>query len=129
MLPRRCFLTVGLVSHHNGIPDIFPRCTFLMVLPNQVLLTGTQRFTLMGNVSESLAGRDDIVNLKSLLLPDHAALPQTGIETNFVSGGSSWCPRRGLYCAHYTVVTTVEGTHQVISQGPEATFVPSLIMK
>jgi hypothetical protein len=32
MLPRRLSLTLGLVSHDNGILDILPTCTFLMVL-------------------------------------------------------------------------------------------------
>ena len=54
----------------------------------QFLLTGSQKFTLMKNVSESLAGRADIVELETLSLAEiQAALPQTGIETAVVRGG------------------------------------------
>src|SRR5271156_2021520 len=54
----------------------------------QFLLTGSQKFTLMKNVSESLAGRADIVELETLSLAEiHAAVPQTGIETGIVRGG------------------------------------------
>ena len=48
----------------------------------QFLLTGSQKFTLMKNVSESLAGRADIVELETLSFAEiQAALPQTGVET------------------------------------------------
>lgn len=54
----------------------------------QFLLTGSQKFALMKNVSESLAGRADIVELESLSFAEiQAALPQTGIETAIVRGG------------------------------------------
>jgi len=54
----------------------------------QFLLTGSQKFTLMKNVSESLAGRADIVELETLSLAEiRAALPQTGVETAIVRGG------------------------------------------
>ena len=54
----------------------------------QFLLTGSQKFTLMKNVSESLAGRADIVELETLSLAEiRAALPQTGLETAIVRGG------------------------------------------
>ena len=54
----------------------------------QFLLTGSQKFTLMKNVSESLAGGADIVELETLSLAEiQAALPQTGIETAIVRGG------------------------------------------
>src|ERR1700730_8062875 len=54
----------------------------------QFLLTGSQKFTLMKNVSESLAGRADIVELETLSFAEiRAALPQTGIETAIVRGG------------------------------------------
>jgi uncharacterized protein len=54
----------------------------------QFLLTGSQKFTLMKNVSESLAGRADIVELETLSLSEiRAALPDTGIETAIVRGG------------------------------------------
>jgi predicted AAA+ superfamily ATPase len=54
----------------------------------QFLLTGSQKFTLMKKVSESLAGRADIVELETLSLAEiHAAVPQTGIETAIVRGG------------------------------------------
>src|ERR1700745_860753 len=44
----------------------------------QFLLTGSQKFTLMKNLSESLAGRADIVELETLSFAEiQAALPQT----------------------------------------------------
>jgi predicted AAA+ superfamily ATPase len=52
------------------------------------LLTGSQKFTLMKNVSESLAGRADIVELETLSLAEiRAALPQTSTESVIVRGG------------------------------------------
>ena len=54
----------------------------------QFLLTGSQKFTLMKNVSESLAGRADIVELETLSFAEiREALPKTGIETAIVRGG------------------------------------------
>ena len=54
----------------------------------QFLLTGSQKFTLMKNVSESLAGRADIVELETLSFAEiQGALPQTRIETAVVRGG------------------------------------------
>ena len=54
----------------------------------QFLLTGSQKFTLMRNVSESLAGRADIVELETLSFAEiQAALPETRIETAIVRGG------------------------------------------
>ena len=54
----------------------------------QFLLTGSQKFTLMKNVSESLAGRADIVELETLSLSEiREALPETRLETAIVRGG------------------------------------------
>jgi predicted AAA+ superfamily ATPase len=54
----------------------------------QFLLTGSQKFTLMKNVSESLAGRADIVELETLSFAEiRAALPQTAVEAAIVRGG------------------------------------------
>jgi predicted AAA+ superfamily ATPase len=54
----------------------------------QFLLTGSQKFTLMTSVSESLAGRADIVELETLSLAEILdALPQTTIEAAIVRGG------------------------------------------
>ncbi len=54
----------------------------------QFLLTGSQKFTLMKSVSESLAGRVDIVELETLSLAEiQAALPQTTPENAIVQGG------------------------------------------
>jgi len=54
----------------------------------QFLLTGSQKFTLMKSVSESLAGRADIVELETLSWAEiQAALPQTRLETAIVRGG------------------------------------------
>ena len=52
------------------------------------LLTGSQKFTLMKSVSESLAGRADIVELETLSLHEiQAALPKTTPEDAIVRGG------------------------------------------
>ena len=54
----------------------------------QYLLTGSQKFTLMKNVSESLAGRADIVELETLCFAEvHAALPQASVERTILRGG------------------------------------------
>jgi len=54
----------------------------------QFLLTGSQKFTLMKSVSESLAGRADIVELETLSLHEiQAALPKTTSEEAIVRGG------------------------------------------
>ena len=52
------------------------------------LLTGSQKFTLMERVSESLAGRSDIMELETLSLREiRKALPATRLETAIVWGG------------------------------------------
>src|SRR5215469_9916767 len=54
----------------------------------QFLLTGSQKFTLMKSVSESLAGRADIVELETLSLAEiRGALPKTSVESTIVRGG------------------------------------------
>src|SRR6202051_312631 len=54
----------------------------------QFLLTGSQKFTLRKSVSESLAGRADMVELETLSLAEiRAALPKTVIENAIVRGG------------------------------------------
>jgi len=54
----------------------------------QFLLTGSQKFTLMKSVSESLAGRADIVELETLSLAEiREALPDTSVESAIVRGG------------------------------------------
>lgn len=54
----------------------------------QYLLTGSQKFTLMRGVSESLAGRADILELETLSLAEtRAAIPHTTIEAAIVRGG------------------------------------------
>lgn len=54
----------------------------------QFLLTGSQKFTLMKNVSESLAGRADLVELETLSFAEiQAALPRITFETAIVRGG------------------------------------------
>ncbi|HKW55712.1 MAG TPA: ATP-binding protein [Candidatus Acidoferrum sp.] len=54
----------------------------------QFLLTGSQKFTLMKSVSESLAGRADIVELETLSFAEMmGASPATVIETAIVRGG------------------------------------------
>jgi len=54
----------------------------------QFLLTGSQKFTLMKNVSESLAGTADIAELDTLSYAEiRAAWPEASIETAMVRGG------------------------------------------
>jgi predicted AAA+ superfamily ATPase len=54
----------------------------------QFLLTGSQKFTLMKNVSESLAGRADVVELETLSYAEiRAARPNAGLESSIVRGG------------------------------------------
>jgi predicted AAA+ superfamily ATPase len=54
----------------------------------QFLLTGSQKFTLMKGIAESLAGRADIVELETLSLGEILrALPRTTLETAIVRGG------------------------------------------
>jgi hypothetical protein len=54
----------------------------------QFLLTGSQKFTLMTSVSESLAGRADIVELETLSFAEiRGALPTTTVESAIVRGG------------------------------------------
>lgn len=54
----------------------------------QFLLTGSQKFTLMSGVSESLAGRADVVELETLSMTEVVAvLPHTSVEGMIVRGG------------------------------------------
>lgn len=54
----------------------------------QFLLTGSQKFTLMRGVSESLAGRADIVELETLSLAEiRGARREISLETAIVRGG------------------------------------------
>lgn len=54
----------------------------------QFLITGSHKFSLMQNVSESLAGRADIVELETLSYHEITrALPETGIENAILRGG------------------------------------------
>jgi uncharacterized protein len=54
----------------------------------QFLLTGSQKFTLMKSVSESLAGRADIAELETLSLAEiRGTLPETLVEKAIVRGG------------------------------------------
>jgi uncharacterized protein len=54
----------------------------------QFLLTGSQKFTLMKSISESLAGRADIAELETLALAEiRAELPEIALETVIVRGG------------------------------------------
>jgi hypothetical protein len=54
----------------------------------QFLLTGSQKFTLMRGVAESLAGRADILELETLSLVEiRRALPDTTVQSAIVRGG------------------------------------------
>ena len=57
-------------------------------LYGQFLLTGSQKFSLMKNISESLAGRADVIDFETLSFAEiHAALPEIRLETAIVRGG------------------------------------------
>jgi predicted AAA+ superfamily ATPase len=54
----------------------------------QFLLTGSQRFTLMKGVSESLAGRADIIELETLSFAEmRGARPKTSLDAAILRGG------------------------------------------
>jgi predicted AAA+ superfamily ATPase len=54
----------------------------------QFLLTGSQKFTLMKGVADSLAGRADIVHLETLCFAEiRAAVPSTELDAQIVRGG------------------------------------------
>ena len=54
----------------------------------QFLLTGSQKFVLMKGVSESLAGRADIIELETLSLAEiRRARPETSLDTAIMRGG------------------------------------------
>ena len=54
----------------------------------QYLLTGSQKFVLMKGVSESLAGRADVVELETLSFAEiFVAAPEIGLSTAIVRGG------------------------------------------
>ncbi|HEV2991225.1 MAG TPA: ATP-binding protein, partial [Candidatus Angelobacter sp.] len=54
----------------------------------QFLLTGSQKFTLMQNISESLAGRAEIMELETLSLTEiRGALPEILVERAMLRGG------------------------------------------
>ena len=54
----------------------------------QYLLTGSQKFTLMKSVSESLAGRADVIELETLSLAEiRSARPKFRLESAIVRGG------------------------------------------
>jgi len=54
----------------------------------QFLLTGSQKFVLMKNVTESLAGRAEIIELGTLSLAEiHSALPEMRVEAALIRGG------------------------------------------
>src|SRR5438046_10090724 len=71
----------GLFRHLKVAVDTRPASN------GQILLTGSQKFTLMKSVSESLAGRADIVELDALSLAGiRAALPHTQREAAIAGG-------------------------------------------
>ena len=72
----------GLFRHLKAVVDAHRGSN------GQFLLTGSQKFTLMKNVSESLAGRADIVELETLSFREiEQALPGTRVEAAILRGG------------------------------------------
>lgn len=56
--------------------------------PGQFLLTGSQKFTLMRDVAESLAGRVEVIELETLSLAEiKGARPQVALTDAIVRGG------------------------------------------
>lgn len=56
--------------------------------PGQFILTGSQRLPLMTSVTESLAGRVDVIELEGLTWAEiRAARPETSLEEAMVRGG------------------------------------------
>ena len=54
----------------------------------QYLLTGSQKFTLMKGVTESLAGRADVIELETLCWAEiHRAIPRSRVTAAVVRGG------------------------------------------
>lgn len=54
----------------------------------QYLLTGSQRFTLMSGIAESLAGRVAVFDLEGLSFAEiHAAVPSVGVVSAILRGG------------------------------------------
>lgn len=69
---RHLKVAIDRRRHHNG----------------QYLLTGSQKFTLMKGVSESLAGRADIIDLETLSLAEiRRVRPDIPLETAILRGG------------------------------------------
>ena len=72
----------GLFRHLKAVIDAN------RALYGQFLLTGSQKFSLMKNISESLAGRADIVDFETLSFAEiRSVLPELALETAIVRGG------------------------------------------
>src|SRR5256712_4803368 len=72
----------GLLPHLKGAVDA------RRAKNGQFLLTGSQKFTLMKGISESLAGRADIIELETLSFGEiHRARPDVGVDHAIVRGG------------------------------------------
>lgn len=121
MLPRRCFADPrpcqppqrhpGYPSHVyvlDGVVEPSPTYWFAEAHPDG------QRFRISGR-----QGRDRELEILSFARSKWLCRKPESKQTS-CAAVRAWCPRRGLCCAHDTVVTTVEGTQQVISQSPVA---------
>jgi uncharacterized protein len=72
----------GLFRHLKSVVDADRKAT------GRFILTGSQRFTLMRSVTESLAGRADILELEGLSWHEiRASLPDVRVEDVLVRGG------------------------------------------
>lgn len=91
----------AFLSHHRG-PMIIDEVQYAPALLRHLkvavdadrgangryLLTGSQKFTLMKGISESLAGRADIIELETLSLAEaRAVAPKVRLETAIIRGG------------------------------------------
>lgn len=72
----------GLFRHLKAVIDGH------RALNGQFLLTGSQKFSLMKNITESLAGRAEMINFETLSWAEiRSALPEMTLQTAIVRGG------------------------------------------
>jgi uncharacterized protein len=81
-----------IIDEVQYAPDLFRRLKVAVDVHRtrngQFVLTGSRKFALVKNVSESLAGRADIVELETLTFAEiREALPNIELETAIVRGG------------------------------------------
>lgn len=80
-----------LIDEVQYAPSLFRHIKYLVDSQRhtmgQFVLTGSQKFTLMQNVSESLAGRAAILELEGLSWQESTSLPEMDWQTYTIRGG------------------------------------------